>query len=311
MSGSRAKFAFALVLIGLLSCETQDVPSRSEVILSVSQSVISEDLDTAQVVFTLDQPSDVEVKAVVTFGGTAIFGTDFSGSNTLTVAPGATTGSLNVWALQDTLVEDNEEIIVQVESVENGTIIGLDIATIILEDDDGNTAPNLILNEVLYDPSNNLLDGDANGDGAYVHAQDEFIELINLSASPADISGYRVFDSENLALNIPNHTFPSGTVIAPGKALVLFGGGTPTGSFGGALVQTSSSGDLNLNNAGDLLTIQDASGQTVITFDVEPLSNNPNESYTRNPDLTGDFEQHGGINGALFSPGTKIDGTPF
>ena len=40
---------------------------------------------------------------------------------------------------------------------------------------------------------------------------------------------------------------------------------------------------------------------------IEPLSNNPNESYTRNPDLT-EFEQHSGIQGSggrLFSPGTK------
>ena len=42
--------------------------------------------------------------------------------------------------------------------------------------------------------------------------------------------------------------------------------------------------------------------------------NNPNESYTRNPDLIGEFEQHSGIEssgGRLFSPGTKLDGTPF
>ena len=44
------------------------------------------------------------------------------------------------------------------------------------------------------------------------------------------------------------------------------------------------------------------------------LSNNPDESYTRNPDLTGEFEQHAGIesaSGALFSPGTKLNGTSF
>ena len=52
----------------------------------------------------------------------------------------------------------------------------------------------------------------------------------------------------------------------------------------------------------------------ILTFDIEPLSNNPNESYTRNPDLIGEFEQHSGIEssgGRLFSPGTKLDGIPF
>ena len=77
------------------------------------------------------------------------------------------------------------------------------------------------------------------------------------------------------------------------------------------LSQTSTSGDLNLNNSGDILTILDNNGLVVLSFDIEPLSNNPNESYTRDPDLTGDFVQHGGINGVLFSPGTKTDGSSF
>ena len=70
-----------------------------------------------------------------------------------------------------------------------------------------------------------------------------------------------------------------------------------------------------MNNAGDLMTISDPTGNTFLTFDIEPLSNNPDESYTRNPDITGEtFDQHSSIataNGALFSPGHKSDGTDF
>ncbi len=53
------------------------------------------------------------------------------------------------------------------------------------------------------------------------------------------------------------------------------------------------------------------SNDTLIQFDITPLSDNPNESYTRSPDLTGEFDQHSNINSLLFSPGTKIDGSPF
>jgi len=279
--------------------------------MSVSPNVISEDSDTSEVIFTLDIPNELSVKANISFAGTATTGQDYSSVDEVIIPAGNTSGKIVIYSIQDSLLEDNEEIVIEVQSVENGTIVGTPTATIIIEDDEGNAGPNLILNEVLYDPSNNLLDGDANGDGTYVHAQDEFIELVNLSTSPADISGYKVFDAENLAIDLPNHTFPSGTIIPPGKALVLFGGGTPAGSFGNSIVQSSTSGDLNLNNSGDLLTIVDATGAVVITFDVEPLSNNPNESYTRNPDLTGDFEQHAGVSGFLFSPGTKSDGSPF
>jgi hypothetical protein len=37
----------------------------------------------------------------------------------------------------------------------------------------------LIINEVLYDPSNSSLDGDANGDGVYDQDGDAFIEFFN------------------------------------------------------------------------------------------------------------------------------------
>lgn len=66
-----------------------------------------------------------------------------------------------------------------------------------------------------------------------------------------------------------------------------------------------------VRRAGDLLRITDAAGRLVLQFDVEPLSDNPNESYTRNPDVTGDFEQRGTTTPRLFSPGRQLDGSAF
>jgi hypothetical protein len=169
----------------------------------------------------------------------------------------------------------------------------------------------LIINEVLYDPSNVGLDGDANGDGKYSQEQDEFIEFFNTTNKPLDLSGYKIFDATGLANNIPVHIFPSGSIVQPHKALVVFGGGTPSGSFGGAVVQTSTTGNLSLNNEADFITVTDEAGDTVVTFDIGPLSNNPNESYTRNPDIKGSFVQHSSINTRLFSPGQKNDGSNF
>jgi hypothetical protein len=63
-----------------------------------------------------------------------------------------------------------------------------------------------------------------------------------------------------------------------------------------------------------MLTLKDAQGNTVAVFDINGLSGNPDESYTRNPDITGAFEQHARIpaaKGAAFSPGLKLDGTRF
>src|SRR5690606_17076650 len=171
--------------------------------------------------------------------------------------------------------------------------------------------PILVINEVLYDPADDAPDGDANGDGTRSSSHDEFIELYNGGNQILDISGYKVYDTKGLTDGVPVHTFPADTKIGPGKVLVLFGGGTPTGDFGGAIVQTSTSGDLNLTNAGDIITITDPAGNVIVTLDIEPFSSNPNKSYTRNPDITGEFVQHSTINDKLFSPGTKVDGSPF
>jgi ankyrin repeat protein len=69
-----------------------------------------------------------------------------------------------------------------------------------------------------------------------------------------------------------------------------------------------------LNNAGDVLTLRDSQGATVAVFDINGLSGNPDEAYSRNPDVTGAFVRHSAIpaaNGALFSPGMKVNGSNF
>jgi hypothetical protein len=168
-----------------------------------------------------------------------------------------------------------------------------------------------VLNEVLYDPPSGS-PGDANGDGIRDANDDEFVELVNSSATSLDISGYKLYDADRLSINTANHEFPANTILNPGQAVVVFGGGTPTGNFGGSLVFAASGQVLNLNNSGDILTIKNNNDSILFTFDVTVLSNNPNESYTRFPDLYGNFTQHDSAStGILFSPGTKADGTNF
>ena len=168
-----------------------------------------------------------------------------------------------------------------------------------------------VLNEVLYDPPSGS-PGDANGDGIRDANDDEFVELVNSSAISLDISGYKLYDADRLSINTANHEFPANTILNPGQAVVVFGGGTPTGNFVGSLVFAASGQVLNLNNSGDILTIKNNNDSILFTFDVTVLSNNPNESYTRFPDLYGNFTQHDSAStGILFSPGTKADGTNF
>ena len=173
------------------------------------------------------------------------------------------------------------------------------------------TYSGFILNEVLYDPPANM-PGDANGDGTRDPNEDEFIEFVNDSDSAYDLSGHMIFDAANFSSGIPNHVFPNNTIVNPGQSVVVFGGGSPVGTFGGAQVFVSSNAVMNLNNSGDIMTFTDSLQNILIEFDISPYSNNPNESYTRSPEITGNFTQHDSVaNGVLFSPGTKANGSPF
>ncbi len=163
----------------------------------------------------------------------------------------------------------------------------------------------LIVNEYQADPDSN--NGDANGDGNSDSSEDEFVEIYNNTPDPVDISGWTLADGFGV-----RHTFAPGTTLGGCKAIVVFGGGTPTGSFGGSQVVVASEGQLGLNNGGDSIIINDgAIDQVNLAYG----SSGTNQSYTLDPDITGgSYVEHSGANGsngALFSPGTKINGGVF
>jgi predicted extracellular nuclease len=165
---------------------------------------------------------------------------------------------------------------------------------------------NLVINELHADPAANL-PGDANGDGVRDFSDDEFVEIVNSGETDFDVSGWTLSDGASL-----RHTFPDGSIIEDGCAVVVFGGGIPTGIFGGALVQTASNGSVGFNNGGDTVTLTNG----VSTFEVVYGSEGGNDqSLTLSPDITGEsFVRHSTIetaDGALFSPGTQLDGSKF
>lgn len=329
----------SLIFLGLtlVSCSTDDVdPALIE--FGAAQNELNEANGTVTVTATLNASADGAVNIPLTISGTATLGTDYTMSaSEITIASGSNSGSITLTAIQDNQVEGLETITLTTGNVPGVVTLSSFEAAITLLDDDADTdgdgvidsedeCPDVagvaenngcpflgfLINEVLYDPPSGA-EGDANGDGTRDANDDEFIEFFN-SGPELDMSGYKLYDASALSSGVPRHEFPVGTIVPANGVIVVFGGGNPTGSFGGAIVQVASDGQINMNNAGDLVTLEDASGNVVVTFDVEPLSDNPDESYTRNPDLTGDFVQHSSVaeaNGALFSPGTKVDGSSF
>ena len=160
-----------------------------------------------------------------------------------------------------------------------------------------------VINEFHSDPANDLA-GDANGDGLRDAQYDEFIELFNDTGAAADISGWTLADEFET-----RHLFPEGSIVPDQCAIVVFGGGVPTGMFGNAVVQVASSGGLALDNTGD--TIAMSNGPDTIQSVVYGFEGNEDQSLTRNPDVSGDFARHLEVNDRRFSPGTRLDGAIF
>ncbi|RRO20285.1 lamin tail domain-containing protein [Flavobacteriaceae bacterium 14752] len=313
------------------ACTTDDIQPAIE--LTSNNAELSEANGTVEVIATLNSSSIGATTVPITFDGSATDGQDYTpSSNQIIIEDGDTSGSVILTGNQDEEIEGIETISVSLAGGSGFLVLSGAIEISMLDDDsdtdgdgildanddcpntpgdvENNGCPFLgfLINEVLYDPPSGS-PGDANNDGTRDPNEDEFIEFFN-SGPELDLSGYTISDAEQI-----RHIFPQGTVLPVNGVLVVFGGGTPTGDFGGAIVQTASESVINMNNSGDFVTLADPSGNPVLTFDVEPLSNNPNESYTRNPDLTGEFVQHDQdipeANGALYSPGTKLDGTSF
>ena len=327
----------SLVALGiiflLVRCSTDDILPALE--LNTSDTTLGEAGGNLSLSAVLNATASQQISIPLTFSGTASLSEDYSVSAAqIIIEPGNDSGSVIFSGMQDNAIEGTETITVEISNTQEVLLLSETQIEISLLDDDVDTDedgipdnvdscpeqsgfveydgcfyPRIIINEVLYDPPSGSA-GDANGDGDRDANQDEFIEFYNLGSQTVDISGFTISDATQF-----RHVFPEGTLVQSHNVLVLFGGGNPTGDFGGATVQIASEGsNINMNNAGDLVTFANSDGNTVLTFDVEPLSNNPNESYSRNPDLTGEFEQHAGIleaNGALFSPGTQVDGTSF
>ena len=159
--------------------------------------------------------------------------------------------------------------------------------------------PDLVLNEILADPND-----DANGDGTLSTSDDEFLEFVNTGSTDLDITGWTIADE--IAIR---HTFPPTTILKPNQAIVVFDGGTPTGNFGGSQIQTA--GTLSLNNDGESIEVKDDLDNLLIEINYEGANN---QSETRNPDVTGNFENHTTADtndNSVFSPGTRIDGSTF
>lgn len=168
------------------------------------------------------------------------------------------------------------------------------------------------IQEFCSDPFGPTVGIDANADGAVATSgsqnNDEFVELVNGGLATVDLGGWTVSDAVSV-----RHTFAAGTCLAPGAAIVVFGGGSVTNfnTLGGGTGVVATTGMLGLNNGGDTITVKNAAGATIeaYTFGVGGAPDNGDgESVTRNPEVAGSaFAKHTLVTPGFFHSAGKMN----
>jgi len=178
-------------------------------------------------------------------------------------------------------------------------------------------AGDLVINEFLADPD--LVQGDANCDGVRSAADDEFVELVNVSAAPLILDGVSLSDALQA-----RHVFSAGTTLEPGQAILVFGGGgLSCPAFGDVQAVVAATGGLSLNNAGDTISLADAQAAPLAATPYGAEAGN-GQSMTLSPDLNDLDPDPVGVGGFVthmladqagdssrFSPGRRVDGGAF
>jgi hypothetical protein len=173
------------------------------------------------------------------------------------------------------------------------------------------TNDEVVFNEVLADVPTAA---DPNADGVADASDDEFVELVNAGRYTVDIGGYTLWDASNTTAR---HVFPSPTVLRPGQAIVVFGGGavgvSGANCTAGAVINDDVGLQLGLalNNEGDTVSLRDTLGGDISTVTYDGAIEDA--SVVRTPDIDGAFTHHLYVSGSVgaYSPCTFADGAAF
>jgi len=258
---------------------------------------------------------DLTVTLTVRGAGGFVDRSELSVPETVVIPDGQESATFTATAVDDLWPDGDQTVTVEASAV--GIVSGS--GTIGVTDDAGDSHQ-LVINEIYADPID-----DANGDGVVgsgFPSGDEFVEFVNISGQMLDISGWTFsdrFGDENTGTPV-THTFPAGTVLGSGCAIVVFGSGIlsegPNLNFGTAIVQNASNGSgLFLDDITEGLTVRNTSGTEIFAVAYEN-GGDFTGSLTLDPDLdlVGGFQSHfiETTREEEFSPGRRVvDGSNF
>jgi len=120
-----------------------DDDTAPTVTLSTGTSSIAETSGSTTVTATVSAVSGLATTVNLSFGGTAITATDYTLATSIVIPAGSTSASITLASVSDLLYEGNETVIIDINTVTNGTESGVQQQTVTITDDD--TAPSVTL----------------------------------------------------------------------------------------------------------------------------------------------------------------------
>lgn len=151
---------------------------------------------------------------------------------------------------------------------------------------------------------------DTNCDNSTTNTVDEFVEIVNKGTHTVDLTGVTISDVATL-----RHTFAPGAtgsmLLDPGKAVVVWGGGSPA-CPGVNNWFVASSNSLGLNDDGDTITVATGGGVQLAQYAYPAQT--ANVSSNLDVDITGTaYMRHNLVTGHVgdFTPGKRVNDTPF
>lgn len=135
----------------------------------------------------------------------------------------------------------------------------------------------------------------------------EFVELVQLSSHPTDLSGWTLGDASSI-----RHRFGSGAVMRGGQAMVIFGGFDALPSpVAKAEFLSASAGGLSLNNGGDAVVLRNAQSNLIERVVYQAADLVARSSLVREPMPDGAYRSHSSLGNEAWSPGEFIAGHPW
>jgi hypothetical protein len=160
------------------------------------------------------------------------------------------------------------------------------------------------------DPHFNPLQRTVNGPEDYdPRSDDEYIELVNIGTDSVELGGWSIEDAVQ-----QRHRFFNSFLLAPGSAMIVYGG--PLNGFepGISVPFIPASADafgFGANNGGDTFLVRNADGRLVERVVYTADQTSPVGSTTRFPTLNHGFVRQDWVTSMLVSPGSWYNGDSY